>query len=599
MAFIHQSTFMEELIAFYKNQIELHTQSLAETKQQLLGSSLLRLLVFVGACLGVYFGLGNTKVVLVVVLLAIVGFLYLVSRHSNLVYKKDTYLALIRLNETELKVLHRDFKHLPTGEEFKDNSHAYSQDIDLFGVGSFFQYINRTSLDQGKVLLAQLATANDIQDITRKQEAIQELAGLPTWRQQFSAIASLVKTETKYTSIVKWLVSYKSFVPNIMQYVPAVFSIISLVLMVLFLIGLLSGGYILAWFLIGLIITGRYLKQTQKLSSDTNKIQSTFHQYTKLILEIEKQEYKSVLLQEKRNLIIQEKKAASTVLKEFSRILSALDQRNNLLVALLGNGFFLWDLRQGYALEQWIKNYGSKVNQWFSTIAFFDAYNSLGNFAFNHPTYTYPILAEQNLAIQAKDIGHPLLDPKHNVLNNFNMDNTEFFIITGANMAGKSTFLRTVSLLVVMSNMGLPVCGKEIYYCPIKLITSMRTADSLKDDESYFFSELKRLKFIVDQIQNEGYFIVLDEILKGTNSTDKAQGSRKFLDKLLSYKATGIIATHDLSLCEAADANTLVKNFYFDAEIKDNELYFDYKFKDGVCQNMNASFLLRKMQIVD
>ena len=166
-------------------------------------------------------------------------------------------------------------------------------------------------------------------------------------------------------------------------------------------------------------------------------------------------------------------------------------------------------------------------------------------------------------------------------------------------MAGKSTFLRTVSLQIVMANLGMPVCATTCNYNPIKLITSMRTTDSLNDDESYFFSELKRLQFIVNEIKTDKYFIILDEILKGTNSTDKAIGSRKFIQKLVKSKSTGIIATHDLSLCEVAEELPQVENHYFDAEIIEDQLYFDYKFKDGICQNMNASFLLKKMNIVD
>ena len=166
-------------------------------------------------------------------------------------------------------------------------------------------------------------------------------------------------------------------------------------------------------------------------------------------------------------------------------------------------------------------------------------------------------------------------------------------------MAGKSTFLRTVGLYIVKANLGLPVCASFAAYKPIKLITSMRTTDSLTDDSSYFFSELKRLQFIVNQLENEPYFVILDEILKGTNSTDKAIGSKKFVERLVQSKATGIIATHDLSLCEIETTQTAVINYYFDAEIKNNELYFDYKLKQGVCKNMNASFLLIKMGIVD
>ena len=195
-------------------------------------------------------------------------------------------------------------------------------------------------------------------------------------------------------------------------------------------------------------------------------------------------------------------------------------------------------------------------------------------------------------------MGHPLLDASKRIDNDFIIDNEHFFIITGANMAGKSTFLRSISLAIVMSNTGLPICAKKVIYNPTKLITSMRTSDSLSDDESYFYAELKRLKFIVNEIKTENYFIILDEILKGTNSKDKAIGSKKFVEKLNKSQSTGIIATHDVSLCDLATEYSTIKNYYFDAEIIDDELHFDYKMKNGVCKNMNASFLLNKMEII-
>jgi DNA mismatch repair ATPase MutS len=153
--------------------------------------------------------------------------------------------------------------------------------------------------------------------------------------------------------------------------------------------------------------------------------------------------------------------------------------------------------------------------------------------------------------------------------------------------------------MMVMANTGLPICASRATYHPMKLISSMRTTDSLADEASYFFSELQRLKFVIEAVSQEPHCIILDEILKGTNSTDKAIGSQKFLEKLVAGNATGIIATHDLSLCEVANRLPSVKNYYFDAQIKEDELYFDYTLKKGVCQNMNASFLLKKMNIVD
>jgi DNA mismatch repair ATPase MutS len=270
-----------------------------------------------------------------------------------------------------------------------------------------------------------------------------------------------------------------------------------------------------------------------------------------------------------------------------------------MLLGFFINGFLLWDLYQCYQIEEWMKTYSHKAEDWFAIIAEMDALNSLANFTFNHTQYTFPKLSEQEGLLEATDFVHPLLDPAKAVTNNFKIEDQQFFIITGANMAGKSTFLRTVSLGIVMANVGLPVCATSFKYSPIKLITSMRTSDSLTDDESYFFSELKRLKFIVDAITTDNYFIILDEILKGTNSTDKALGSRKFIEKLVASHSTGIIATHDLSLCEVAKELPDVKNHYFDAEIINDELYFDYTIKTGVAQNMNASFLLKKMKIVD
>ncbi|WP_411029936.1 MutS-related protein [Spongiimicrobium sp. 3-5] len=589
---------MEDPISFYTKQISLHQEELAKVKKQLLVYSVLRILVFLLAILGVYFVFASVKMLLGVVLITAVLFVFLVSKYTDLQYRRNKMLALLKINETEIEVLKRNFHELPTGEEFKDPKHSFSQDIDLFGRGSFYQYVNRTSLVQGSRVFAKLLTANSVNGIIEKQQAIAELSKMPEWRQEFSAIATLVQAETPTHVIVKWFKTYSCFVPKIMGWLPFVFSGISITLFTVYFLDGISGWILFYWFLLGLGITGGFLARINKLSEATGKVQSTFRQYQRLILEIEQQGFSAQLLKEEQGQILSGTEKSSTVLKQFSDILGALDQRNNMLFGFLGNGFLLWDLVQSYRIEKWILKNGTKVEQWFDTIAFFDAYNSLGNFGFNHPTYSFPILSKESTVLKAKDAGHPLLDPAQGVLNDVHIDKENFLIITGANMAGKSTFLRTVSLQIVMANMGLPVHASVMEYSPIKLITSMRTSDSLTDDESYFFSELKRLKFIVDEIEKDNYFIVLDEILKGTNSTDKAIGSKKFVEKLVVSKSTGIIATHDLSLCEVAKQIPQVENYFFDAEIIDDELHFDYKFKKGICKNMNASFLLKKMEIV-
>lgn len=590
---------MIQPLEFYRAQVASFREELAVIKRKLRLSSLLRLFVFTGIIAGIYMAFGKTYVVLGILVVGITIFLFLVSRHTDIVYQRDLKRALLKRNELEIEVLQRNFHDLPSGDQFQNPLHEFSQDIDLFGRGSLFQYIHRTALESGANLLAILFTANDTQNIVEKQKAIQELAQLPKWRQLFSGIASLVQTQYSSKDTVKWLKDYASFTPFYTKILCYAFSIISLLLLVLSFFAIISGTIPVVWFFLGLGISGRYVKKVNDVSIGTSKLQGTFQQFYKLIAQIEQQDFQSELLQKQKAAVCSDTKKASSILQKFARHLSALDQRNNLIVGVFTNGFMLRDLLQVYYIEQWIEAHQENVAIWFDTIAFFDAFNSLGNYSFNHPNHVFPKITNNKNTLKVVQGGHPLLDPNISVLNDFTIQTEQFFIITGANMAGKSTFLRTVALQIVMANIGLPVCAKSAEYTPIKLITSMRTTDSLTDDESYFFSELKRLKYIVDTIKEDQYFIILDEILKGTNSTDKAIGSRKFVDKLVSSSSTGIIATHDLSLCKAADELPEVQNYYFDARIENDELFFDYTFKEGVCQNMNASFLLKKMNIVE
>ncbi|MCZ4317470.1 DNA mismatch repair protein MutS [Aequorivita viscosa] len=584
---------------FYKQQIEIHTQELQKLKKKLAVSSTVRLFVFILACYGIYLFWENAQIIIAIIVLTIVAFIYLVTKHNGLQYKRDLKKALIAQNETELEVLNRVFHHLPAGEKYKDPLHFYSQDIDLFGRGSFFQYLNRTALESGSDFLAEIFTENEIDAINKKQKAIAELSEKPKWRQQFSAIASLVKTESPAAEVNDWLQDYKRFVPKWIKPLSLVFTVVSIGLIVSNYFGMLSGYFTAGWLILGIAISGIFQKKVNDLTKHTSKIQSTFEQFYKLILEIENEDFSSEILSEKRNSVIQSKTKTSTVLKQFARYLDVLEQGNIMIFGTIINGFTLRNLRQCYNIENWIETHKNSVPAWFESITFFDAYNSLANFKFNHPSYVFPEINDKIPVLKVKGAGHPLLKESTMIRNDFQINSEEFFIVTGANMAGKSTFLRTVSLQIVMGNIGLPVCAEKAEYNPIKLITSMRTTDSLTDDESYFFSELKRLKFIVDEIKTDRYFIILDEILKGTNSTDKAIGSRKFVEKLVASNSTGIIATHDLSLCAAAEDLSEVKNYFFDARIENDELYFDYTFKPGICQNMNASFLLKKMQIVD
>jgi DNA mismatch repair ATPase MutS len=583
---------------YYKQQLQKHTIEVSRLKKQLTSLSLFRLLVFLATGFAIYLTLSTWQTAIIIGVLGLSAFLFLLSKYTDLKAKRNLHQALVSINEEELKIASGDFHDRPDGSQFQDPSHYYSLDIDLFGRGSFFQFINRSATNEGTSVLANALVANKTDGIIERQKAIDNLAKKPDWRQRFSAIASLIKVETPAPVITQWLQSHQSFLPSFIKWLPLAFTLGSVAVFILIIFSIAPPLLFLYWLLLGLGITGRFVKKINTLATNTSKIKDTFRQYSLLLNEIENETFNSELLISKQKQIQSEQKTASSIFKLFSQHIDALDNRNNIISAIFGNGLFLWDIKQTYNIEKWIETYKNTVKDWFEVVSFFDAYNSLGSYTFNHPQFVFPEISTNPSVIKATDLGHPLLNKNKRVDSDLLINKQEFFIVTGANMAGKSTFLRTVSLHIVMSNVGLPVCAKASTYAPVKLITSMRTSDSLTDDSSYFFSELTRLKFIVDTIQKEPYFIILDEILKGTNSTDKAIGSRKFVEKLVASNATGIIATHDLSLCEIEQELKDVKNYYFDAEIINDELHFDYTLKHGICQNMNASFLLKKMEIV-
>ena len=584
---------------YYNSRIKEASIELAKQKKKAFLFSMLRLSTFVGTILTAYSFVGNNKLVIAGVLFGVILFLKFVARSSDLKTQIAYLKKSIALNTLEVTVLNGDLSQIPDGNQYIFENHTYNQDIDLFGQGSLFQLINRTETKKGEELLAFWLNENHIKGIEEKQGANQELCKKTAFRHLFKTTAAIVENENDSEPILNWLLNYKPYFPSITKHLPSLFSLASIGLISAYIIGLIPGAIVILWLVIGLTIVGKFVKKTTALYNASSKAQATLTQYAALLNVIESETFTTTLLKNQRLKIYFKETSASTKLKTLTKNISSLGNRNNIFLTPIINGFFLWDIIFGRRIEYWIQENSKQVKDWFDVIEYFDAKNSMATLAFNNPNYIYPkIITDNSKTLVTEELGHPLLLKQKLVSNSVTINSDNFFIITGANMAGKSTFLRTIALNIVMANCGLPVWAKSYVYTPCKLISSMRTSDSLQNDESYFFSELKRLKFIVDALKTDNYFIILDEILKGTNSKDKAQGSQQFLEKLVSSKSTGLIATHDLSLCELSKTHPKIRNYYFDAQIIDDDLFFDYKIKAGICQNMNASFLLRKMEIV-
>lgn len=591
---------MAEAKEFYKQDYQRFKAKQSRVRKHLLSLSLARLVVFV-LILTVIFVFFNTSLYIAVfgVPLLIV-FFWLLTKYSNKKSEEQYAVQRMQINELELRALEGDYSDFPIGDSYRDSNHAYSEDIDLFGTRSFFQYLTRCQSKEGETYLAELLKSNTTDAVLEKQKAVKNLAENPEWRLNYMAIASMLESKHSVSSLVAWLESYTSFSKPFFRWLPKVFSILSIAVLILFAQDFINVYIFLGWLAVGFIIANKYQKQVGELTQKLAVSHELLSGYARLLEQIESADFTSDILKEKQAGLLQEDGiTASQAIADLAKGLQSLEHSSNLLVKGIGNPMFLYDLLVSYPVEQWLEEHSTKVAAWLETAAYFEAQNSLANLAYNHPEYTYPKIAQDNITFKAEELAHPLLLEKQAIPSDVYIGESEFLIITGANMAGKSTFLRSVSLAVLMANIGLPIRAKEVSYTPIPLLTSMRTTDSLDQETSYFFAELKRLRFIVDNLEKQKCFVILDEILKGTNSTDKADGSIRFIKKLVSMQATGMVATHDLSLCSIADQIPNIKNFFFDTQIKDEELYFDYRLKPGVCSDRNASFLLRKMKIVE
>ncbi len=589
---------MNNLKSFYTNRLQQYTRELQQERHRSYVVALLRFLVFILLVSALYMYHQSAGQILLVFLIWIPFFLFLVSKSADISQKINKLNELIDLNKTELKVLDGQYEFLPDGADFINPKHDYSYDLDLFGKGSFFQYINRSNKKNAQHFLAKLLTENQIGNIYEKQEAVKDLALRIDWRQNFLGISRLVKNSLEPEKIVHVFKYHSYFTKPLYFYGGLVFGLVSIAMLTGYYFDVVSLKILTYWVIAGLTIAGIFAKKSHRFSQELDLVMPSLSGYVKLLQLIENEGFKSKLLLSKKQELQQSGHKAFEQINDLMRIYQQKEMTHNLIVKIIGNSLFLSDLMFNYRLEKRLKQYTDYLPVWLKTVDFFESYISLGNFVFNHPDYSFPKIVKNDWQIQSRSLGHPLISASKRVSNDFKIKHHQFFIITGANMAGKSTFLRTVGLSIVMANIGLPVCAETYEYQPIKLLTSMRTDDSLQEETSYFFSELKRLKYIVTQIQKDDYFVILDEILKGTNSKDKAEGSQKFVECLTRSKATGIIATHDLSLCNLADIYPQVKNHYFDAKIINDELSFDYRFKKGIVQNMNATFLLKKMEII-
>ncbi|WP_163411474.1 MutS-related protein [Flavobacterium ajazii] len=588
---------------YYQNRVSYYTESLNKTNKKFNSISLLRLLSIFVFLFQMFYYIKTDKILyLIGALLFFVGFIFLMRVHSRLSFQKQLLTALLKINENEISFLKREKLPFENGFEFNDFHHPYAYDLDIFGEHSLFQNLNRTATFIGKKTLAnQLLNLNSNETILENQEAIKELASRIEWRQEFNALG-IVSHDSKdsYESLMYW----KSFRNNSL---PKVLNILSIVLPTLF-FGFLAAyfitsktillSYLTYTFIGNLIVLGRALKRIQSEIAKADNIDKIIKQYGLLVEKIELEKFESKKLIDLQQQLTFKKASASSHLKQLSELFSRMDTISNLVTAILFNGSFLFNLHVLKALLKWKEDYADQLEKWIDVIGEFEALNSLANLAYNNPDFVFPEINSE-YKIGFKNLSHPLLNPVSRVGNDTHFYPKSFMILTGSNMSGKSTFLRSLGVNMVLGGIGSVVCASEAKIHPLPVLVSMRLSDSLADSESYFFAEIKRLKQIMDALEEKPAFVLLDEILRGTNSDDKRNGTIEVVKKVIAKNAIGAIATHDIEVCLTTNEYPdILTNQCFEVEIKDNDLHFDYKLRNGICKNKSATFLMQKMGVI-
>jgi ABC-type multidrug transport system fused ATPase/permease subunit len=527
-------------------------------------------------------------------------FIVLMRKHSELFMQKTHLENLVKINSNDRQSLVGNFSCYNDCVQFIDPHHPYTHDLDIFGKGSLFQYLNRSTTLQGAAQLANTLAypLTTQEDILKRQASINELASKIDFRQNFLATGmELEEFKQDKQQLLDWVKETpflygKPLYKIVLKVLPLVTAV--LIVLSFFVDGVSS--FAIAAAALQWTFLSTQLKRVNAFHQYVSRKKNIIDKYARLLHLFGKESFYSILLKD----LAGQATHADRKVNELGTLLSAFDARLNFLTNIVVNSILMYDLQCVYRLEKWKEENAKDLNTWHNVINETDVLCSFGTFAFNHADFKFPQINDEKKVI-ALALGHPLIDARERIANDVSIGNNQsVLIITGANMAGKSTFLRTLGITMVLALNGAPVCAKE-FSCPIiGMRSGMRTADSLQDHKSYFYAELDRLKTIMDELRSgKPLLILLDEILKGTNSTDKQAGSIALVKQLIAQNCLALIATHDLALGDLeTEYPDKVKNYCFEPTIENDQLSFDYKLKPGLAQKMNATFLMKKMGII-
>lgn len=592
----------KEPIEEYKSRKEDFNGEVSNLTKKINSISALRGAVFVLGAIGAFYfyRLRSLEAIVYTAGAALLIFIVLVSIHENLKQKRNYLSHMEKINEDSIKRVEgkwKDFKD--TGEEYIDYNHPYTFDLDIFGRGSLFQWINTTNTFLGRKKLVESLT-NPIKNLDRikeRQDAIKELSQKINFRQRLQCQGMLNDRKSiNPERLFKWVCDIRSFylkhlVILIARIIPAL-TIVSIIYSAIS--PEITFRLPLLMIILQMILVLLNSKRTAEVYGLIDNYVDDIRAFEGMIKIIEEENFSSKpLLELQKSLKNQRGERASKQIKSLARVVEMMALRRGEMYFVI-NTIFLWDYQCHIAFEGWKAECGEKLEKWFEVLGEFEELSSLSVIGYDNPEFTYPEISSTIVGLRGEEVGHPLLGASR-VSNDIDITGEgKLLLITGSNMSGKSTLLRTAGINLVLAYSGAPVCAKRFETSIMNIYTSMRISDNLENNISSFYAELLRIKMIIEAVKSgEKVFFLLDEIFRGTNSRDRHTGAKVLIKKLSSMGATGLVSTHDLELGDLSEGDGKILNYHFREDYNEGKILFDYKLRSGVSPTRNAIYLMR------
>lgn len=589
-------------ISFFKARHDQFKEQHVSLYQKTTTISILRIIVFIAYIIIFVYAANqsNLTAVLGATAVFIILFGILVNYHNKTRFESNHQKYQSQINLDEISRLKIELDKFDPGWEFLTPEHPYTADLDIFGKNSIFQLINRSTTFYGRKTISDwLSKKSNKPEILERQNAVNELSENIDWIQDYQASGMHYEQRTDISIFMKWLKS-GSLISNHLLY--KIYRFGAPLLLITCIAGIflfnISVNWLILIFVLNTLVLIRVQGKIKDIHNNTSLAIKSLQGLEIIIRKIEVSSFQSEKLNIIQNAFSEGQTKASDRINKLKLILQNLDNRGNMIYQII-NAFLMLDLHFSIAAEKWKSNHPENIPLWFDTLGHMEALVCLAGFKFANPEYIFPTIKEGSHHFKTEQLAHPLIPYNGRVANNFSLSGKgDIGLITGSNMAGKSTFLRTAGVNYVLGLAGGPVCARSCEISEAQVFTSMRTQDNLEENISSFYAELKRIEQLLTLSDMEfPIFFLLDEILKGTNSHDRHLGAVSLVHQLADKNTSGLISTHDIDLAKETSQGRKVANFSFNSRIVNNEIFFDYLLKPGICKSFNASKLMEKMGI--